>query len=278
MSTTGKKLDPQIVAMAKAIRWRETEKLGNKIDPWTHKSKDGGEGAYQFTKGTFQEWGKRYLGIDNLPMTKVNQNKVAYARIAHLKEQGLNPAEIAVAWNGGTGLLKDDKWKTHKGVNDSGVPYDVPAYVKEVYAKYKEFSGTQVAKKELPKEEQLAKMTHANLYKLRDEWKDDPKAQEFISPYEHRAFAREATEENPALAPVLGLAVPGYAAAKLVGLNMGDPDSGIEQTPPSVEQIKQSFTGIYEGLRKRFTTPTETSNTSSGDRIASVGDGDLERP
>ncbi len=65
---------------------------------------------------------------------------------------------------------------------------------------------------------------------------------------------------------------------KAVGIDMGDPNSDVEQTPPSVEQIKQSFTGIYEGLRKRFTTPSTADNTSSGDRIASVGDGDLERP
>jgi len=277
VSTTGKKLDPSIIALAKAIRWRETEKLGNAVkDPWTHKSKDGGEGAYQFTGGTFREWGKRYLGNGNLPMTKENQNRVAYARLSHLKEQGLNPAEIAAVWNGGTGMLKGDKWKTHKGVNAYGVHYDVPAYVKDVYAKYKEFSAT--AKKVLPKEEQLASMSHVDLYKLRDEWKDDKDAQEHLAPYEHRAFARELTAENPALAPVLGIAVPGYAAAKLAGLDMGDPNSGIEQTPPSLEQIKQSFTGIYEGLRKRFATPTEATNSPSGDRVASLGDGNMESP
>ncbi len=267
------------MALAKAIRWRETEKLGKSIDPWTHKSKDGGEGAYQFTGGTFKEWSKRYLGVDNLPMTKENQNKVAYYRIKHLKDQGFLPHQIAASWNAGPSFLNGDKWKTHKGTNEFGIKYDVPAYVKEVVSKYNEFSGaTQVAKKELPKEEELAKMSHVDLYKLRAEHSDDPKVQESLAPFEHRAFAREATAENPALAPILGIAVPLYAGAKAVGIDMGDPNSDVEQTPPSVEQIRQSFTGIYEGLRKRFTTPTETSNTSSGDRVASVGDGYLERP
>jgi len=60
---------------------------------------------------------------------------------------------------------------------------------------------------------------------------------------EHRAFAREWTQENPLLAvPSLTFAIPGYAIAKKLGL-IG------ARTQPSLEQVGQSYMGIWDGLK-----------------------------
>lgn len=64
-----------------------------------------------------------------------------------------------------------------------------------------------------------------------------------LAPQEHRAFAREWTQENPLLAvPSLAFAIPGYAIAKKLGL-IG------ARTQPSFEQMGQSYMGIYDGLK-----------------------------
>lgn len=124
-------LDPQIVAMLRAIRHQESG--GN----YQARSKDGGMGAYQFTN-TWKPWSQKYLGVANAPMTVVNQNKVAYARISEMKNKGYNPAQIAAAWNAGEGKVKNDAWKKMVGVNKFGIKYNVPRYVKNVYAMYKQ--------------------------------------------------------------------------------------------------------------------------------------------
>lgn len=67
--------------------------------------------------------------------------------------------------------------------------------------------------------------------------------QQKLAPMEHRAFAREWTQENPLLAvPSLAFAIPGYAVAKKLGL-IG------ARTQPSLEQIGQSYLGIFDGLK-----------------------------
>lgn len=64
-----------------------------------------------------------------------------------------------------------------------------------------------------------------------------------LAPQEHRAFAREWTQENPLLAvPSLTFAIPGYAVAKKLGL-IGS------RTPASFEQMGQSYLGIWDGLK-----------------------------
>lgn len=74
--------------------------------------------------------------------------------------------------------------------------------------------------------------------------RDKPGAnQELLAPQEHRAFAREWTQENPLVAvPSLVAAIPLYAAAKQLGL-IG------ARTKPSWNQIGQSYMGIYDGLK-----------------------------
>lgn len=138
-------LDPQIIALAKAIRKQET---GGEADPYNSKNKQGSGafGAYQFMPNVWKDWAKRYLGDHNAEPTRTNQNKVVYLRLKQLRDKGYNPAQIAASWYAGESTIKDDKWKTMKGVSKQGIEYDVPAYVDGVYGHYQEF------KKEIPKQ------------------------------------------------------------------------------------------------------------------------------
>jgi hypothetical protein len=70
-----------------------------------------------------------------------------------------------------------------------------------------------------------------------------PNAQQFLAPYEHRAFAREYVMQNPALGMGLMGAIPGYQVAKGLGLmgsrtGLGNP----------LGQMGQGYMGMGEGL------------------------------
>lgn len=69
--------------------------------------------------------------------------------------------------------------------------------------------------------------------------------QQAVAPYEHRAYAREDVRENPMRALLYAAMIPGYQAAKAVGA-IGEEGT----TSPSMEQMKQGFVGVYEGLGK----------------------------
>lgn len=70
-------------------------------------------------------------------------------------------------------------------------------------------------------------------------------AQAFIAPFEHRAYAREYVQDKGMTgAASLVVAIPAYTAAKALGIVKA-------RSPASVEEIKQGFTGVYEGLKRR---------------------------
>ncbi len=133
-------LDPQALNLAKAIRRAET---GTSTDPYNAKGASGETGAYQFMPDTWKQWSKQYLGQEDAPLSIENQNRVAYSRIKELKDQGMNPAQIASMWNSG----KAEAYKQGlKGTNAKGVEYDVPAYVQKVSQYYNEVKmGGQAA-------------------------------------------------------------------------------------------------------------------------------------
>lgn len=133
-------LDPQALNLAKAIRRAET---GTSTDPYNAKGASGESGAYQFMPDTWKQWSKQYLGQEDAPLSIENQNRVAYSRIKELKDQGMNPAQIASMWNSG----KAEAYKQGlKGTNAKGVEYDVPAYVQKVSQYYNEVKmGGQAA-------------------------------------------------------------------------------------------------------------------------------------
>lgn len=124
-------LDPQIVALAKAIRAHET---GNR--PVAGKT---GELAsrYQFIPSTWKSYAKKYLGNANAPLTLENENYVVYHRLAEWKQQGYNPGQIASMWNSGN---PNPYAKGNKGVGKSSanpnVTFNVPKYVQSVYQNY----------------------------------------------------------------------------------------------------------------------------------------------
>lgn len=91
----------------------------------------------------------------------------------------------------------------------------------------------------------LAGMSHADLY-LKRAYAKTKAEQSKLAPYEHRAFAREFAEESPVKAAAsLPFAIPAYTAAKALGLQKGARSSA------SLEEMKQAFKGLAEGLLKR---------------------------
>lgn len=85
----------------------------------------------------------------------------------------------------------------------------------------------------------LGNLSHADLMRMRDQPGAD---QRKLAPYEHRAFAREATSENPLMALSLAFGIPAYQLAKMLGLHGSR--SGVD-----IEQVKQGYVGVGEGLK-----------------------------
>ena len=92
-------------------------------------------------------------------------------------------------------------------------------------------------------EPMLEGMSHSALNLLREYNLDNKEAQTMLAPYEHQAFAREATEENPLYAVPIALATPLYAAAKSVGAMV---DS--TTTKPSLKQVGMGLKGVGQGI------------------------------
>lgn len=85
--------------------------------------------------------------------------------------------------------------------------------------------------------QQLGEMDHASLYNTRQYVPKDQ--QGIISPYEHRAFAREATQENPWMGLPIAAGTLAYQPYKmLMGARSG----------ASLNQVGQGLLGVGEGL------------------------------
>ncbi len=84
----------------------------------------------------------------------------------------------------------------------------------------------------------LAQLPHSLLYNAR--YKVPSEQQNMISPYEHRAFAREAVTENPMMALPIAASVVPYQLYKLI--------DGKSRSTPSIDQVLQGFMGVGEGL------------------------------
>lgn len=128
--TQTQQLDPQAVALAKAIRRAESN------DNFEARGKSGEWGAYQFMpetwKGYAQETG---VNAEFGKASRQQQNEVAYKKIKQWKDQGFNPGQIASMWNAGPGRPNAYK-EGWKGVNSQGVAYDTPAYAEKVARNY----------------------------------------------------------------------------------------------------------------------------------------------
>lgn len=86
--------------------------------------------------------------------------------------------------------------------------------------------------------EKLNQMEHAVLYQARA--RASKEMQNKLAGPEHRAFAREATEENPLLALPIAVATLGYQPYKML--------AGQSRSNASLDQVLQGLTGVGEGL------------------------------
>jgi hypothetical protein len=95
----------------------------------------------------------------------------------------------------------------------------------------------------------LSEMPHLKLQSLRSKYKTNEEINKYLAPFEHRAYAREAVAENPALAPIFaGILIPGYQAAKALGMDVSATEE--KTTPASMGQVTQGLVGVGEGLAK----------------------------
>lgn len=149
-------LDPQAVALAKAIR--ETESKNN----WNAKGASGEFGAYQFMPATWATYSKE-AGVNAAfgSATPDQQNQVAYTKIKQWKDQGYNPGQIASMWNAGAG--KPNAYiEGNKGVNSQGVEYDTQAYAEKVaraYQNLKNQATVQARAQQVPSEQDVPRET-----------------------------------------------------------------------------------------------------------------------
>jgi hypothetical protein len=84
----------------------------------------------------------------------------------------------------------------------------------------------------------LAQMEHAALYNMRA--KAPKEMQGLLSPYEHRAFAREATAENPLLALPIAAGTLAYQPYKML--------MGQSRSAAGLDQVGHGLLGVGEGL------------------------------
>ncbi len=74
---------------------------------------------------------------------------------------------------------------------------------------------------------------------------NDQASQDLLAGYEHRAYARQAVQDNPAMALSLLIATPAYQVAKVLGTQNS-------RSAPSLQQMRQGLLGIGEGLQARW--------------------------
>lgn len=113
--------------------------------------------------------------------------------------------------------------------------------------------------------QQLNSMNHADLYNTRSYLPrgDD---QNRVANAEHRAFAREATQESPWMAAPIAAAIPFYQVSKMLGNQ--------SRSAPSLTQMGESYKGIGEGLWGAFQEAmTPTQNRTAGTSIDSSSTG-----
>ncbi len=142
-------LDPQIVALTKAIR--QVESGGN----FGARGGSGEVGGYQYTPETWLGVAPKYgVNVSLDQATPQQQNEVTYKRIKEWKDAGYNVGQIASMWNAGEGRPNAyrENWR---GINKHGVVYDTPAYARKVASAY------QGLKKELVPTAEAATTTPA---------------------------------------------------------------------------------------------------------------------
>lgn len=127
-------VDKDALNLTHAIALSESDNPGQ--PNYNAVGKSGEKGAYQWMPGNYETQAKE-AGFDPNDFSPATQDKVAYYQVKKLKDQGLQPYEIAAQWNSGS----PENYQNHSGVNDRGVSYDTPAYVQKVKDNYLNMIG-----------------------------------------------------------------------------------------------------------------------------------------
>ena len=117
------------------------------------------------------------------------------------------------------------------------MPLITPDVYKEMYG----MTPDEVIKKLL---KDPTSVTHQQMMAFRRlSTMQDPMMQEIIAPYEHMAWSREYTKDNPRTgSDVMSLGVPMYQLGKMIGVNRG-------RTPASMDELFAGYQGISQGSR-----------------------------
>jgi len=110
----------------------------------------------------------------------------------------------------------------------------------------------------LPTSDAMDEMPLWKLQKIRRENQDDA-TQKAVGPFEHQAFAREWSRDNPAVAPLAVATVnTPYTVAKAIGVTdklrewgLLDKD-GEKESPPSFEEWARTYKGIGQGVSDAY--------------------------
>jgi hypothetical protein len=95
-----------------------------------------------------------------------------------------------------------------------------------------------------PNLSELETLDHSALMAMREMYTGNQEMQNLISQYEHQAFTRESTAENPMMAIPYAVAIPGYNIYKQM--------TGAGRSKPSMGQVVGGYKGIYQGLMQRL--------------------------
>lgn len=88
----------------------------------------------------------------------------------------------------------------------------------------------------------LSTLSHAEILRLRNSLPPDDPRQQLLAPYEHQAFAREWTQQQPWIAvPSLLAAIPGYTLGKATGVIHS-------RSPASLNEMADAYRGLGQGL------------------------------
>lgn len=145
-------IDRGALTLSRAIALQESSKDGQTPNYTTTGDAGTSYGAYQWNNGktaiipgqlpvNFTNAAKQF-GLDPTDFSPQNQDKVAYAQVMQMKSQGLQPEQIAAAWNAGMGHIND--WQNHVGttvINGQAIHYDTPSYVKNVQNYYQQLAS-----------------------------------------------------------------------------------------------------------------------------------------
>ena len=149
-------MDPEVVALLRAIRWNETSSTSFKDGPKLDGA-SGEKGRFQFMPETWDTYQKMHLPEEeripfdelNEPSSREVEQKVMYLHIQKNIEDGYSPEKIFVEHNAGSGRWKSDwdedfasggqpwvKWHEEQLVktgatNDQGVRHNLPRYVEK---------------------------------------------------------------------------------------------------------------------------------------------------